>query len=69
MRIIHVIPLGDSVRHTADCQCCNAFIGDNGLRVHHSADGREQRERHGENGNPWGLYDEDEVTGLLVFIC
>jgi hypothetical protein len=64
--MIHVIPLNDKIIHTADCECCKAFLDPDGIWIHHAADKREQYERQGKNGKPWQLCAEDDATGLLV---
>jgi len=67
--VIHVIPLGDKIPHTADCRCCNPYMDPGGIWIHHSVDNREQYERQGKTTNrdkPWQLCREDEATGELI---
>ena len=64
--MIHILPLNDLIEHTADCECCNPFLDDGGVWIHHSADKREQYERQGKTGGGWTICYEDEVTGLLI---
>lgn len=63
--MIHVIPIDDAIEHVMDGSCCEAFVDDN-LMIHHSKDKRENYERVGHVGRPWGLFTDEK--GFLQFV-
>ncbi len=59
---IHVVPIDDTILHTADCECCQPILDPDGFWIHNSADKREQYERQGhrDDSKEWGLMCENE---------
>jgi len=60
--LIHVVPADDLIPHSADMECCGAFINHDGLCIHNAYDRRECYERVGFIGLPgWKLQREEGV--------